>query len=167
MFIFFVSYFFIIRHTQKQKKHKNVKIKGKDKQHKIRIPKHLEIRLIDFGGATWEDDHHSRIINTRQYRGPEVILDLNWSYPSDLWSIGCIIAELFTGGKKYTSFFLCVSRFFFWCFSFLVFVFIFFLFLETGHEKTQKHLNKLKLETKNTHTQKKKTGKHFVVCVCV
>jgi len=36
--------------------------------------KRLEIKLIDFGGATFDDEHHSRIINTRHYRAPEVIL---------------------------------------------------------------------------------------------
>jgi dual-specificity kinase len=33
-----------------------------------------EVKLIDFGGATYESDHHTAIINTRQYRAPEVIL---------------------------------------------------------------------------------------------
>uniref|UniRef100_A0A7S0DTB8 Protein kinase domain-containing protein n=1 Tax=Amorphochlora amoebiformis TaxID=1561963 RepID=A0A7S0DTB8_9EUKA len=62
-----------------------------------RVPVYDGIRLIDFGGATFEDDHHSRIINTRQYRSPEVILGLGWSYASDIWSIGCILAEFYTG----------------------------------------------------------------------
>jgi serine/threonine protein kinase len=54
--------------------------------------------VIDFGGATYDDDDHkSTIINTRQYRAPEVILEVGWSFPSDLWSAGCIIAELYTG----------------------------------------------------------------------
>jgi len=67
-------------------------------QFALYVPKStLEIRLIDFGGATFESDHHSSIINTRQYRGPEVILNLKWSYPSDIWSIGCILAELYCG----------------------------------------------------------------------
>jgi serine/threonine protein kinase len=56
-----------------------------------------DIRLIDFGGATLESDYHSKIINTRQYRSPEVILGLGWTFPSDIWSVGCIIAELYTG----------------------------------------------------------------------
>eukprot|EP00605_Chrysophyceae_sp_TOSAG23-4_P002323 GSChrysophyteH1.ASY1.ANO1.2569.1 assembled CDS len=55
------------------------------------------IKLIDFGGATHDEERKSRIINTRQYRGPEVTLELGWSYPSDVWSAACIIAELFTG----------------------------------------------------------------------
>lgn len=33
-----------------------------------------EIKVIDFGGATYQGDHKSSIINTRQYRAPEVIL---------------------------------------------------------------------------------------------
>ena len=33
----------------------------------------------------------------KKYRAPEVILGLGWSFPSDLWSAGCIIAELYTG----------------------------------------------------------------------
>lgn len=55
------------------------------------------IRLIDFGNATYEDEHHSSIINTRQYRGPEVILSLGWNERSDVWSMGCILMELYTG----------------------------------------------------------------------
>ena len=55
------------------------------------------IKLIDFGGATFEDDHHASIINTRQYRGPEAILGCGWSYPSDVWSAGCILFELCKG----------------------------------------------------------------------
>ena len=39
-------------------------------------------------------------MNTRQYRAPEVILALGWSLPSDLWSIGCIVAELFDGNAS-------------------------------------------------------------------
>lgn len=53
--------------------------------------------MIDFGGATYEQDSHASVVNTRQYRAPEVILGLRWLYPSDLWSVGCIIAELLLG----------------------------------------------------------------------
>jgi serine/threonine protein kinase len=53
--------------------------------------------VIDFGGATYTDDRKSSIINTRQYRAPEVILELGWCTPSDLWSAGCIVSELYEG----------------------------------------------------------------------
>ena len=49
-----------------------------------------DIVVIDFGGATYDDERKSSIVNTRQYRAPEVILNLGWSTPSDLWSAGCI-----------------------------------------------------------------------------
>jgi len=62
-----------------------------------RVPNYYAVKLIDFGNATYETDYHSRIINTRQYRAPEVVLGTGWNHQSDIWSIGCIIAELWTG----------------------------------------------------------------------
>lgn len=56
-----------------------------------------EIRLIDFGSATFNDEYHSSVVSTRHYRAPEIILNLGWSYPCDIWSIGCILVEFFTG----------------------------------------------------------------------
>lgn len=60
-------------------------------------PASSQIKIIDFGNATYDDEHHSSIINTRQYRGPEVVLELGWNERSDIWSLGCIIMELYTG----------------------------------------------------------------------
>eukprot|EP00293_Proteomonas_sulcata_P018369 CAMPEP_0184287950 /NCGR_PEP_ID=MMETSP1049-20130417/380_1 /TAXON_ID=77928 /ORGANISM="Proteomonas sulcata, Strain CCMP704" /LENGTH=541 /DNA_ID=CAMNT_0026594089 /DNA_START=904 /DNA_END=2529 /DNA_ORIENTATION=- len=59
--------------------------------------KNMCIKLIDFGGATWEDDMHSKVIQTRHYRAPEVVLGLDWTYPCDMWSVGCILLELYEG----------------------------------------------------------------------
>ena len=61
------------------------------------VPASTKVKVIDFGGATYDDQKKSSIVNTRQYRAPEVILGLGWSYPSDLWSAGCIVAELHGG----------------------------------------------------------------------
>lgn len=55
------------------------------------------IKLIDFGSATFDWEHHSTIVSTRHYRAPEVILELGWSQPCDVWSIGCILFELYLG----------------------------------------------------------------------
>jgi serine/threonine protein kinase len=52
------------------------------------IPESTRIKIIDFGGATYDDEKKSSIVNTRQYRAPEVILGIGWSMPSDLWSVG-------------------------------------------------------------------------------
>jgi CDC-like kinase len=67
------------------------------KRKEIRQVRNAEIRLIDFGSATFDHEHHSTIVSTRHYRAPEVILELGWSHPCDVWSIGCIIFELATG----------------------------------------------------------------------
>ncbi|KAL2256690.1 hypothetical protein VTK26DRAFT_1302 [Humicola hyalothermophila] len=56
-----------------------------------------EIRLIDFGSATFQDEYHSSVVSTRHYRAPEIILGLGWSFPCDIWSIGCILVEFYTG----------------------------------------------------------------------
>ena len=60
-------------------------------------PWNVGIKLIDFGNATRYEDSHGDLINTRQYRGPEVILETGWDASSDLWSAGCIFMELYTG----------------------------------------------------------------------
>ena len=36
--------------------------------------KSSEMRLIDFGSATFDHEHHSTVVSTRHYRAPEVIL---------------------------------------------------------------------------------------------
>lgn len=62
-----------------------------------RVLLNSEIRLIDFGSATFQDEYHSSVVSTRHYRAPEIILGLGWSFPCDIWSIGCILVEFFTG----------------------------------------------------------------------
>ncbi|OXB52196.1 UNVERIFIED_CONTAM: hypothetical protein H355_002836, partial [Colinus virginianus] len=59
--------------------------------------KSTAIRVVDFGSATFDHEHHSTIVSTRHYRAPEVILELGWSQPCDVWSIGCIIFEYYVG----------------------------------------------------------------------
>lgn len=67
----------------------------------IHILKKSDVQLIDFGSATFEDEHHTTIVSTRHYRAPEVVLELGWSYPCDVWSCGCIIFELYTGNTLF------------------------------------------------------------------
>ena len=44
------------------------------RKRETRVVKNSEIRLIDFGSATFDHEHHSTIVSTRHYRAPEVIL---------------------------------------------------------------------------------------------
>lgn len=64
---------------------------------KKRVLRNSAIRLIDFGSATFNDEYHSGVVSTRHYRAPEIILGMGWSFPCDVWSIGCILVEFFTG----------------------------------------------------------------------
>ena len=55
------------------------------------------IKLIDFGSSCFETDRPSSYIQSRSYRAPEVILGLPYNQKIDIWSLGCVIAELYTG----------------------------------------------------------------------
>lgn len=39
-----------------------------------RTLKNTDIKVVDFGSATFDDEHHSTLVSTRHYRAPEVIL---------------------------------------------------------------------------------------------
>jgi len=67
------------------------------KRKDVRRVKSTEVRLIDFGSATFDWEHHSKVVSTRHYRAPEVILELGWAQPCDVWSVGCIMFELYLG----------------------------------------------------------------------
>ncbi|CAG0889995.1 unnamed protein product [Darwinula stevensoni] len=72
-----------------------------DEKCDYRHVKNTDVKLIDFGSATFDDDHHSTVVSTRHYRAPEVILELGWSQPCDVWSIGCIVFELYSGAMLF------------------------------------------------------------------
>ncbi|XP_066447701.1 dual specificity tyrosine-phosphorylation-regulated kinase 2 isoform X1 [Eleutherodactylus coqui] len=55
------------------------------------------IKVIDFGSSCYEHQRVYTYIQSRFYRAPEVILGGRYGMPIDMWSLGCILAELFTG----------------------------------------------------------------------
>ena len=57
----------------------------------------IQVKICDIGNACWFNHHFSTIIQTRQYRSPEVILGINYNETSDIWSLACIVFELITG----------------------------------------------------------------------
>lgn len=60
-------------------------------------PLHSEIKVIDFGSSCFENEKVYTYIQSRFYRSPEVILGMSYGLPIDMWSLGCILAELLTG----------------------------------------------------------------------
>lgn len=59
--------------------------------------KPAEVKIIDFGSACMEDRTVYSYIQSRYYRSPEVLLGYQYTTAIDMWSFGCIVAELFLG----------------------------------------------------------------------
>ena len=55
------------------------------------------LQVIDFGSSCFESERVYTYIQSRFYRSPEVILGLPYEMAIDMWSLGCILAELLTG----------------------------------------------------------------------
>ncbi|XP_063231512.1 dual specificity tyrosine-phosphorylation-regulated kinase 2 isoform X2 [Bacillus rossius redtenbacheri] len=55
------------------------------------------IKVIDFGSSCYFHQRMYTYIQSRFYRSPEVILGLPYGTAIDVWSLGCILAELYTG----------------------------------------------------------------------
>jgi len=53
------------------------------------------IHIIDLGSATLSEPPLGQYMQSRFYRSPEIVLGLQSTYKIDLWSAGCIGAELF------------------------------------------------------------------------
>lgn len=55
------------------------------------------IKVIDFGSASFIDNQEYDYLQTRPYRAPEVSFGSKFDFAADMWSLGCIIYELLTG----------------------------------------------------------------------
>ncbi|XP_070138406.1 putative dual specificity tyrosine-phosphorylation-regulated kinase 3 homolog isoform X3 [Drosophila bipectinata] len=55
------------------------------------------IKVIDFGSSCFENQRIYTYIQSRFYRAPEVILGAKYGRAIDMWSLGCILAELLSG----------------------------------------------------------------------
>ncbi|KAK6379682.1 hypothetical protein LTS17_005754 [Exophiala oligosperma] len=51
--------------------------------------------LSDFGLARFEGGNADDDIQPEIYRAPEVLLDMDWNYPVDIWNVGAMIWDLF------------------------------------------------------------------------
>jgi dual specificity tyrosine-phosphorylation-regulated kinase 2/3/4 len=55
------------------------------------------IKIIDFGSSCTDHKSGFKYVQSRFYRAPEVVLGLAYDHPVDMWSFGCILAEITTG----------------------------------------------------------------------
>lgn len=60
-----------------------------------------DLKLCDFGlsrGVSSPDEEEAaeltEYVVTRWYRSPEIMLAAEYGYPIDIWSVGCIFAEM-------------------------------------------------------------------------
>lgn len=60
-------------------------------------PQRSSIKVIDFGSSCFVDERMYTYVQSRFYRSPEVIMGLPYGCEIDMWSFGCILAELFMG----------------------------------------------------------------------
>merc|ERR1711894_176726 len=64
----------------------------------IAVNEDCELKILDFGLARHECDEMTGYVATRWYRAPEIMLNwMHYNQTVDLWSVGCIMAEMLTG----------------------------------------------------------------------
>lgn len=67
------------------------------KPENILLSSKKSIKIVDFGSSCSKSSRIFNYIQSRFYRAPEVIFAIDYSESIDVWSIGCILVELYTG----------------------------------------------------------------------
>lgn len=57
----------------------------------------IEVKIADLGNGCYDNSPFTSQIQTKQYRALEVLLGAGYSFPADIWSLGCLAFELSTG----------------------------------------------------------------------
>ena len=64
----------------------------------LAVNEDCDLKILDFGLARPTDAEMTGYVATRWYRAPEIMLNwMHYSQTVDIWSVGCIMAELLTG----------------------------------------------------------------------
>lgn len=64
---------------------------------RLTLPKEGPMLLSDFGEARIGPGPHAGDIMPLEYRAPETLLYVRWSYPVDIWSVGLTVSLCLTG----------------------------------------------------------------------
>lgn len=65
------------------------------KPENILLGEAFSVKMIDFGSSIFSNQTSQFYIQSRYYRAPEILLGTNYSYGIDMWSLGCVLFELF------------------------------------------------------------------------
>ncbi|XP_062426322.1 dual specificity tyrosine-phosphorylation-regulated kinase 4 [Rhea pennata] len=73
------------------------------------------VKVIDFGSSCYEHQRVYTYVQSQFYRSPEVIVGHPYAMAVDMWSLGCIMAELYTGyplfpGENEVDQFACIME---------------------------------------------------------
>lgn len=47
--------------------------------------------LGDLGSTVKGDEERNHLAQPQVFRSPEVMLEVNWSYPTDIWNLGVVV----------------------------------------------------------------------------
>ena len=83
------------------KKHRIIHCDLKPENILLVQPNKSAIKLIDFGSSCFANEQIYTYIQSRFYRAPEIMLGMSYTTAIDMWSLGCILCELFTGAPLF------------------------------------------------------------------
>ncbi|MBN3305827.1 MK14A kinase, partial [Amia calva] len=64
----------------------------------LAVSVNCELKILDFGLARHTESEMTGYVVTRWYRAPEIVLSwMHYTQTVDIWSAGCILAEMITG----------------------------------------------------------------------
>ena len=55
------------------------------------------VKIIDLGSSCFVHDRLTAYVQSRAYRAPEVVIRTRYDAKIDVWSLGCILAEILMG----------------------------------------------------------------------
>uniref|UniRef100_A0A3B3S5B6 mitogen-activated protein kinase n=1 Tax=Paramormyrops kingsleyae TaxID=1676925 RepID=A0A3B3S5B6_9TELE len=77
---------------------RGLKVSRDLKPSNLAVNEDCELKILDFGLARHSDEEMTGYVATRWYRAPEIMLNwMHYNMTVDIWSVGCIMAELLTG----------------------------------------------------------------------